>query len=763
MRVRFSKAVSAAAIAVLLAGCGGGPSQSEFDAEQAAKVEAQEAARVAAEAKAAADAAKAAADAEAARKAAEAEQARKDAEAAAEAARKAAEPANRQMALINSALDGLTTALAALDEDDPTAAQIAAVNAAINLLDDALKGADDLTPTQTADAGKQLAAARMTVAGAETTRSEQMSLAERRDTQSGAISTAQTALGNALEALDDTDAETITAVNTAITALQEAVGEAEDLTDAEKMMAMSDLMDAEVSAATAELAMYTAAAMAEGASNEDMLAAYEGKLEAATRLVAALTANDGSAADVAAANRVIGSATAMVATLKEKIQMAKDAEANAARLARNAVSMKVAEAINAHTLVGTPMVFETGSTDTVADPDFTISRSSGDAMFTLGQTAAEKRSKPYTMSSAPSAGTGWMGNTFTHSGTSGKRPFTEMASVYTDIEMAGDAAWTTAGLGAHAGTGVTVTTNGPVTIGDTASLGASRFTGGILPSAPPADNDDGTEREFDAGTVISGTFYGVSGNFSCAADCVVTRDNLGNVTVDADVIFTPTGAVPAGGRMAKYADPDMDYTYFGYWMESTTQRDGTKTHDIETFYGGGNGDTLALGDSTTATVLGTAKYYGAAAGVYVKKDGASDSLVVTDGTFTADAMLTARFGGSTIAENDQYEVQGTISDFMDGGTDLGFADLTLRGPANNPSGASFDAAGAITGGETDGGGTSGNWSGQFYGNTGAGTTVAFPNGNDAESDDYPSDVAGEFNGHFVNGHVAGAFGAEYDK
>ena len=48
--------------------------------------------------------------------------------------------------------------------------------------------------------------------------------------------------------------------------------------------------------------------------------------------------------------------------------------------------------------------------------------------------------------------------------------------------------------------------------------------------------------------------------------------------------------------MAKYADPDTDYTYFGYWMESTTQRDGTtKEHDIETFHGGGNRMVLALG------------------------------------------------------------------------------------------------------------------------------------------------------------------------
>ena len=28
---------------------------------------------------------------------------------------------------------------------------------------------------------------------------------------------------------------------------------------------------------------------------------------------------------------------------------------------------------------------------------------------------------------------------------------------------------------------------------------------------------------------------------------------------------------------------------------------------------------------------------------------------------------------------------------------------------------------------------------------------------------YPTNVSVEFNGHFVNGHVVGAFGAEYDQ
>ena len=44
----------------------------------------------------------------------------------------------------------------------------------------------------------------------------------------------------------------------------------------------------------------------------------------------------------------------------------------------------------------------------------------------------------------------------------------------------------------------------------------------------------------------------------------------------------------------------------------------------------------------------------------------------------------------------------------------------------------------------------GTWNGTFFGN--ADTT-------DDADEQYPTAVAGEFDGHFRNGHVAGAFGA----
>ena len=668
--------------------------------------------------------------------------------------------ADEQMTLITSASAGLKTALMGLDTDNPTLEQIAAVDAAITLLANALDGAVDLSPNQTADAAGQLSAAKATVATARTTHADALGLEGRRTAQMGAITAAQTGLETALGALMADDADSITAVNDAIKVLQGAVDAAEDLTDAETMSAMSDLKDAEVSAANAELAMYKAAAMAEGASNEDMLAAYEGKLKAATRLVAALTANDGSADDIAEANRIIGSATTMVANLKEKIQMAKDAADNKVRLANNAVSMKVAEAINAHMVMGetrTGTKLPTAFSD-AAGGTWAISRIGGAAKIKLNQVAPVAEKDKYAVAAGGSVN-GYAGGSYSRDSMSGKRPVTEMAAVYTDIAMSTDQAWEDYfGDDAANATGI-------VTLSGRTADTVERFFSGIIPAAPTG-SDQANTRTIAADTKttdtrIPGTYFGVAGTYVCPATtlCTVARNRSDVVTV-VGLTFAPTltatdtltGATAT--VKAKYVAPDTAYTHFGYWMRSVTQRDGTKEHSIETFSGGMGALAGGAGSEDLSTVVGTAEYFGAAAGVYVKKDGAGDSLEVTDGTFTADAMLTAKFGGNAIAVNDQFMVSGRISGFMDGSTDLGFADLSL----NDAPIVSTSADGTVGSfsGETDGGGTSGNWSGMFFGNVGSGTTTVV-------TDDFPADVSGEFNGHFTNGHVAGAFGAEYDQ
>ena len=615
-------------------------------------------------------------------------------------------------------------------------------------------------------------------------------------TQMAAITTAQTALTMALGEIDadEPTAEQITAADTARMGLQAAVDGGADLTDAQKSAANAALMSSDVTIAKAQLMMYTAAASADGATDEAKLAAYEGKLMAATRLLAAVAA---SPDDREEASRIIGSATTMIASLKADIQAAKDAEANAKRLASNAVSMQVAKAINAHKLRGEartgtalPHAFmdHTDPTGVVAvagtnDTRWQVTRFSGNAKIRLNQAVDVAADDKYASAPVASASSWYAGWGYSRDSMSGRRPVEEKAAVFTDIEKADDLAWEEYfGDDADNATGL-VTLSGRT--GDDPPITVERVSSGVLPRAPegsdPSESRTIAESTKTTATVIRGTFYGVPGVYTCTGGqtCTVARDRDGVLTF-ANLTFTPTLSATDtligddATVKAKYADPDTSFTHFGYWMKSTTLRDGTKTHMIETLHGGMGGLSQVTSDGTGANltdVEGTADYYGVAAGVYVKKDDAGDSLVVTDGTFTADAMLTAKFGGRGIAEADHFTVTGTISDFMDGSTDLGFADLALnkasigRVTADATGDQPATTVGLTSGGETDGGGTSGNWIGQFYGNLGFDTPAdtALPNGRPGDSDDFPTDVAGEFNGHFENGHVVGAFGAAYDQ
>ena len=579
----------------------------------------------------------------------------------------------------------------------------------------------------------------------------------------------RTALMAAAGMVDTSDLSTqelVTAARTALAAFRGALDDADDLTAAEKQMYQDQFDTAEMALDDAQGGIDTAThrseQMATLKSASEALAtaltAITGKTPTAEELEAVQTAKnalDMAVADAAdltdaekqpyalqasnAADPVTAAANAVAKAEAER----KAREARAAQLILNAASIKVAEAINKHRVTdieanNPPAEFlDTNTTDPTNI--LTITRLAGAAKITPYQDSADKKNKPFMTGAAQDAGTGWSGMTFTRSGTAAKKAYTEMAVVYTDIEQAKAQLWATAFTGV---TGLTPGTGGTIAIGSGASLDAMHFTG-ILPSAPASG--ESTTVTIDADAHKTGSFYGVSGDFECGStDCVVTRASNGKVSVTgSDLTFTPD-EYDAETTMAAYANDDDDYTHFGYWTQKTKQRDGSYVHDIETFFGGMGGTVATLTD-----IEGTAKYYGAAAGVYVKKEGAGDTLVVSDGMFTADAMLTAKFGGNTVAVADQNTVSGTISSFMDGSMDLGFADLVLgKSTVLTTTGSSFS-------GETNGGGTSGDWRAQFYGNAGAGagTTAA---------DDYPANVAGKFNGHFVNGHVAGAFGAEKD-
>ena len=280
---------------------------------------------------------------------------------------------------------------------------------------------------------------------------------------------------------------------------------------------------------------------------------------------------------------------------------------------------------------------------------------------------------------------------------------------------------------------------------------------GLPTTANGAQNfmDDATTAGVDE-RKVKGTFYGVAGTFACAGDgvtCTATNDAKGNLAAltasdGGNWTFTPdeTGAAVAD------VQTDADYLDFGYWVGTSAGDGGGAAYAVDAFARGRVPS--ADSDDDVSTLEGSATYEGAAAGLYVRRalSASGDGAVEAAGRFTADAELTARFGGNDVALNDQYSISGRIGNFMDGGKPVDAAwSLELR-KIQGEFFDSFDAPGAFTGGAATGGGS---WSGAFYGPVDDDTDGQA----DGNQSLLPSGVAGEFTGGWNNGSVVGAFGA----
>ena len=245
-----------------------------------------------------------------------------------------------------------------------------------------------------------------------------------------------------------------------------------------------------------------------------------------------------------------------------------------------------------------------------------------------------------------------------------------------------------------------------------------------------------------------GTFHGVAGTYECTTPpCTVSTANDGMIsstggawtfTFDSDLAAEPMLDLP-----------DTDHLYFGWWLKEPADSEGT--YAFRTFSGGT--DPFTVGGKFTSGhtdgLLGTASYQGRAAGQYVTKDFSGGVLSGgTAGVFTATASLTANFGGDDIAVNDQFNIRGSVTEFMDAGSGrpLEGWSVTLNKVDLAPGRASFGgtaggtttaALGAVTG--------TGTWEGAFFG--------------DAMADGKPGSVAGVFDAHLPAAHISGGFGA----
>ena len=239
-----------------------------------------------------------------------------------------------------------------------------------------------------------------------------------------------------------------------------------------------------------------------------------------------------------------------------------------------------------------------------------------------------------------------------------------------------------------------------------------------------------------------GMFDGAPGTYTCVSMCTLSTDSDAElVAVGGQWSFTPDDdefLVPV---------PDSDYVHFGYWLNET-EVSGESDYMVAAIAGG----TAESAIGTVQSLEGQASYSGAATGLYVIRTFTLDGEVQNraGGQFTADATLTAYFGGDDVAVNKHYSIVGTIKDFVD-----------QRGsPIDSSWSVELESArfgsqqGGTFRGATEGDqGMMGSWNGRFFG------PVDATSGNQST---FPSAVAGTFDAEFTNGAVIGSFGTEKD-
>ena len=116
----------------------------------------------------------------------------------------------------------------------------------------------------------------------------------------------------------------------------------------------------------------------------------------------------------------------------------------------------------------------------------------------------------------------------------------------------------------------------------------------------------------------------------------------------------------------------------------------------------------------------------------VHKMGSGDSQTIDSGAFTADVMLTAKFGTAPTVSGRVNNFQG---DAVGSGWSVNLESLTLGTDAT------------VTAVIATASGRDGVWSGAAY-------------GNDATA--RPAGIYGGFTAHFTDGHAAGAFATRID-
>ena len=478
------------------------------------------------------------------------------------------------------------------------------------------------------------------------------------------------ALMDAAGAIDTSDLSTqdlVDAARTAIAGLRQALADADDVSDADKAMYQSQL-----DAAVAKVDM------AQGGLDTDtrrsnQKTALMNASEALQTALAALVGDtptkeeiDDAKSALAKLNTAVEGAADLTEDEKAPYQREASNAAAPIKMAqtardkadgddkKKADAMMMATAMKLHMGIGAPMGDGTGNDDrhaayATAEADagkLAVTIGTGDAAGTAVNLSEDKKTMV-------ADNHGWMGKKYMASGTGVDGMYE--AVVYSNVgdptpgKMFGSAAadddyeYTLVG--------------GSLSESDTEGT-ASRVASSSFDQ--PAGTKTFKLPENNKAVLISGSYHGVAGTYSCvpgsgntcAARVAVSGFDLGGVTAADPPVFGAGNAVwtfkPSNPKARVMSVDDMNYASYGWWIHKSA--DG-KTYTASAFVDDMGSVPAAAG---LDTLKGTATYMGGAAGkyaLYSSTGGTNDA-----GHFTAKAMLEADFNDNMIS--------GTIDNFM---------------------------------------------------------------------------------------------------
>ena len=383
-----------------------------------------------------------------------------------------------------------------------------------------------------------------------------------------------------------------------------------------------------------------------------------------------------------------------------------------------------------HAALGPPAADNTNALDNIGAPTLSSAGLAIDAVAGAGvlpNTGAGSDPASVTLKAGASAGSlgGWSGTHYAH--TNSTTEIMNAAVVYTNRGSPSVQSFTEK-------------------YGDTSEYTASSRTYNVGSSADAkiASSSFPTAgtKTFTGAQDLSGTYDGAPGQYMCAASAACTAKFTDNGIELSD----PWTFVHASG--ARVSTPDAAYLYYGWWVSKA--KDGTPT--AASAFAGVVGDVDGESNTSAGSALtGSATYAGKAAGKFAMSnplDGTGNG-----GHFTADAMLSAKFGSGSDAG-----MTGTINNFMLNDTESANWSVELKrggwgdtGAINAPAGDDANK-GTVWSINDNAAPASGTWSGTMYdempGNapTGDGSNI-------------PTTVIGTFYSEFSTiGRMVGGFG-----